>query len=103
MSNYNYNNFSTKHFDLLDFRGPEVGQKAPDGSVLKTDGTHTSFLDFDARFLFVRLSAAGFFDSETRWERVDLGFPKKSSHADLDEFYCAQYQGSSQQTKQYRG
>ncbi len=50
MSNYNYANFSSKHFDLLNFKGPKVGEKAPDGSVLKTDGTQASLLDFEAPF-----------------------------------------------------
>ena len=57
MTGYNYAKFSAEHYDLVTFRGPEPGHKAPDVPVETLDGKTRSILDFDGPFLVLELGS----------------------------------------------
>jgi hypothetical protein len=54
---YNYRNFNAKSYDLVKFRGPAPGQKAPDFEVTLADGTTQRLLAFDTRFLVLEMGS----------------------------------------------
>lgn len=57
MSDYNYHEFSTDDYDLDNFRGPKVGQKAPDFDLQDVNGAPRRLLDFDGEFLVLELGS----------------------------------------------
>lgn len=57
MSAYNYAEFSTNDYDLNSFRGPDVGQKAPDFDLQDVNGVPHRLLDFDGEFLVLELGS----------------------------------------------
>ncbi len=54
---YNYDGFDAKHYDLDQFDGPRLGQKAPDGHVTTPTGEARRLLDFDGAFLVLELGS----------------------------------------------
>ncbi|AVX02951.1 hypothetical protein MXMO3_00405 [Maritalea myrionectae] len=57
MTNYNYAEFSTGDYDLDNFRGPQIGQKAPDFDLQDVNGAPHRLLDFDGEFLVLELGS----------------------------------------------
>lgn len=54
---YNYDSFKSDHYDLVTFRGPRPGMKAPDVMVQQVDGQPHRLLDFDADFLVLEMGS----------------------------------------------
>lgn len=54
---YNYGQFNTKDYDLVNFRGPMPGMPAPDIQLPCTDGGRASLLDFEGRFLVLEMGS----------------------------------------------
>ncbi len=57
MTDYNYAEFSTDDYDLDNFRGPRIGQKAPDFDLQDVNGAPHRLLDFDGEFLVLELGS----------------------------------------------
>ena len=57
MDRYNYQNFSADQYDLVNLRGPEIGQKAPAVEVMTLDGKRRSILEFEGVFLVLELGS----------------------------------------------
>lgn len=57
MSDYNYDEFSPRDYDLDNFRGPKAGQKAPDFTLEDVNGVPRRLLDFDGAFLVLELGS----------------------------------------------
>lgn len=57
MSGYNYQEFSTADYDLDHFRGPQMGQKAPDFELRDVNGVPRRLLEFDGEFLVLELGS----------------------------------------------
>lgn len=57
MSGYNYTEFNTNDYDLNNFRGPQVGQKAKDFTLEDVNGAPRRLLDFDGEFLVLELGS----------------------------------------------
>ncbi|RUS65226.1 hypothetical protein EGN72_00830 [Pseudorhodobacter sp. E13] len=54
---YNYDQFSAKDYDLVNFRGPNPGTPAPDFNLTRADGGHSRLLDFDGTFLVLEMGS----------------------------------------------
>lgn len=54
---YNYRKFDAKDYDLVNFRGPAPGQRAPDFDLSLADGTKVRLLDFDTAFLVLEMGS----------------------------------------------
>jgi len=54
---YGYERFSESHYDLNNYAGPRLGEKAPDFTVFTLTGTDVRLLDFDAPFLVLELGS----------------------------------------------
>lgn len=57
MKHYNYAEFSSKTYDLDNFHGPRVGEKAQDFIVLNTENIKVNLLDFIGEFLVLELGS----------------------------------------------
>lgn len=57
MRNYNYDEFSSRGYDLDNFNGPKVGEKAHDFSLLSIDRKKVNLLDFTGEFLVLELGS----------------------------------------------
>lgn len=57
MSGYNYSKFDASQYDLDNFGGPQLGQKAPDLVVETMDGTPRRLLDFKGDFLVLEMGS----------------------------------------------
>lgn len=57
MKRYNYDEFSSKTYDLDNFYGPKVGEKAQDFIVLNTENIKVNLLDFIGEFLVLELGS----------------------------------------------
>lgn len=53
MTSYNYDKFSSGQYDLANFSGPKLGEKAPDAIFTLADGSRKKLLDFDSDFLVI--------------------------------------------------
>lgn len=53
MASYNYEKFSSKEYDLSNFRGPVPGEKAPEAFFRMPDGSSRRLLDFSTDFLVI--------------------------------------------------
>lgn len=54
---YNYQNFDAGDYDLVNFKGPVPGSKAPDFAVQTADGSATRVLAFDGDFLVLEMGS----------------------------------------------
>lgn len=54
---YNYGKFDARDYDLVNFRGPKPGSKAPDFTLTTSDGGRENLLDFDAPFLVLEMGS----------------------------------------------
>jgi peroxiredoxin len=43
---YNYDSFDASHYDLLDFKGPRIGELAPDFTARRLDGREVKLSDY---------------------------------------------------------
>lgn len=57
MKNYNYDEFTSKNYDLDNFYGPDIGEKAMDFTLTNTDGQTVHLLDFSNEFLVLELGS----------------------------------------------
>ena len=57
MNNYNYQHFSAGDYDLDQFDGPAVGEKAPDFECTTVDNQPKRILDFEGDFLVLELGS----------------------------------------------
>jgi len=57
MSDYNYDNFSSKDYDFNNMKGPSVGGKAPNCLVFDCNGKPLKLLDFDGQFLVLEMGS----------------------------------------------
>lgn len=57
MKNYNYDEFTSKNYDLDNFYGPDIGEKAMDFALTNTDGQTVHLLDFSNEFLVLELGS----------------------------------------------
>lgn len=57
MSDYNYSKFDANHYELVDFDGPDMGEKAPDVTLTDLDGASQRLLDFHGDFLVVEFGS----------------------------------------------
>lgn len=57
MSAYNYSKFEASKYDLDTFRGPKLGQKAPDVTLETLDGSKQRLLDFKGDFLVLEMGS----------------------------------------------
>ena len=57
MNDYNYQTFSANDYDLDDFDGPAVGEKAPDFVCTTIDQQPKRILDFDGELLILELGS----------------------------------------------
>jgi len=57
MTDYNYDNFSHKEYDLSNFTGPLPGEKAPDAILQTPNGSPHRLLDFASEFLVIELGS----------------------------------------------
>ncbi|CAM0555828.1 hypothetical protein EHLJMEHL_04984 [Vreelandella titanicae] len=57
MKNYNYDKFSSNTYDLNNFYGPEVGNKAPNFSLSNIASEVVNLLDFTGEFLVLELGS----------------------------------------------
>lgn len=57
MTGYNYSKFDAKKYELVQFRGPEMGTKAPPVDVTDLHGKSRPLLDFDGDFLVVEFGS----------------------------------------------
>ncbi len=57
MKNYNYDEFTSKNYDLDNFYGPDIGEKAMDFALTNTDGQTVQLLDFYNEFLVLELGS----------------------------------------------
>lgn len=57
MKRYNYDEFSTEDNDFSSVIGPDVGDKAPDFSLITTDGERKRLLDFSGDFLILEMGS----------------------------------------------
>jgi len=57
MAGYNYTKFEAAHYNLDQFSGPKLGDKAPDATLEKLDGTRKRLLDFDGDFLVLEMGS----------------------------------------------
>ncbi|MBO9464177.1 hypothetical protein J7443_02960 [Tropicibacter sp. R15_0] len=54
---YNYSNFDASEYDLVNFRGPQPGSKAPDFEIDLATGGVTRLLDFEGDFLVLEMGS----------------------------------------------
>lgn len=57
MADYRYDTFSHGAYDLDQFDGPALGQKAPNGPVTLLDGSKRDLLDFEGKFLVLEVGS----------------------------------------------
>ena len=57
MADYNYSKFNANHYELVDFNGPDMGEKAPDVTLMDLDGNPRRLLDFVEDFLVVEFGS----------------------------------------------
>ena len=57
MTDYNYEEFAAKDYDLDQFSGPKPGSKAPDFALGTPEGGTRTLLDFSADFLVLELGS----------------------------------------------
>ena len=54
---YNYTSFDAGAYNLDQFKGPQLGDKAPDGMVSEMNGTKRRLLDFEGKFLVLEMGS----------------------------------------------
>lgn len=82
MSEYNYSKFDANHYELVAFRGPDMGEKAPNVGVSDLKGISKSLLDFEGRFLvleFGSITCPLFQSRRVSMARIDQDFPDVAS------------------------
>ncbi len=82
MSEYNYTKFAANHYELVAFRGPDMGEKAPDVGVRDLDGNTESLLEFEGRFLvleFGSITCPLFQSRRASMTGIDQDFPDVAS------------------------
>lgn len=57
MNGYNYDEFSTGDYNFEDEIGPLVGDKAPDFTLVTTDGQTKNLLDFESEFFVLEMGS----------------------------------------------
>ena len=57
MTNYNYTKFDANHYELVAFRGPDMGTKAPPVMVSDLGGNQKPLLDFNGKFLVLEFGS----------------------------------------------
>ncbi len=57
MGDYNYHKFDAEHYELVKFDGPEMGGKAPDGTVTGLNGKTRKLLEFTGPFLVLEFGS----------------------------------------------
>lgn len=57
MSDYNYDDFSTDDYDFETITGPAIGEKAPDFTLLTSDGDSRSLLEFEGEFFVLEMGS----------------------------------------------
>jgi Iodothyronine deiodinase len=82
MAGYNYDSFSEDEYDLNNFDGPELGDKAPDFPLVDLDGAAQRLLDFDGDFMVLEFGSitcplfqsrrSGMADLPARFANVDF-------------------------------
>lgn len=54
---YNYDQFSAKDYDLINFRGPKPGTAAPDFELTSAEGASVRLLEFEGDFLVLEMGS----------------------------------------------
>lgn len=57
MAGYNYDKFDAAGYNLDQFSGPQLGQKAPDVTLERLDGSPQRLLDFNGDFLVMEMGS----------------------------------------------
>lgn len=57
MAKYNYDDFSSDNYNLNNFEGPDLGEKAPDFDLKNVENKTTRLLDFSGDFLVLELGS----------------------------------------------
>jgi hypothetical protein len=57
MSGYNYSKFNASQYDLDSFKGPALGQKAPDVTLESLNGAPVRLLDIEGDFLVLEMGS----------------------------------------------
>jgi len=57
MSDYNYSKFDASQYDLDHFKGPQIGEKAPDTTLETLTGEKIRLLDFEGDFLVLEMGS----------------------------------------------